>query len=82
MATFFWAVFLEEGVFGAVLWICVIMFREAEGPLERRRRASGCALLADTTRCESGGEVRLVYSALLERTTSEEGEEIGGVQAS
>ena len=29
--------------------ICVIMFREAERPLERRRGARGCYLLADTT---------------------------------
>lgn len=70
------------GVFGSALWICAIMFREAEGPLERRRGASGCSLLAYTTRCERGGGVRLVYSPLLEHTTSEEGEEIEGVQAS
>lgn len=44
------------GVFGSALWICAIMFREAEGPLERRRGASGCSLLAYTTRCERGGE--------------------------
>lgn len=77
-ATFFWAVVLEEGVFGSILWIYLIMFREAVGLLERCRDASGCSLSADTTRRERRGEVRLVYSPLLEHTTSKEGEEIGG----
>lgn len=31
MPTLFWAVFLGEGVFASVLWICAIMFREVEG---------------------------------------------------
>lgn len=39
---------LRERVFGSeTLWICVMMFTEAERPLERHRDASGYYLLAD-----------------------------------
>ena len=54
MGAFLWRASWRKDVWLWTLWICVMVFREAERPLERHRDASGCYLLADNREWEVG----------------------------